>query len=66
MAEISYLLQIKHISSGMPISAISQWWEAYCHYKSPNRFLAGSVGKLSAINVNGLSTISSLQHVPYG
>jgi hypothetical protein len=33
-AGISLPLQFKRISSGKPISAISQLQEAYCHYKS--------------------------------
>jgi hypothetical protein len=42
----------------MPISTISQWGEAYCCYKLQNRFPARNVGKLSAINVSGISAIS--------
>jgi hypothetical protein len=43
----------------MPISAISR-------YKFQNLFPAGNVGKLSAMNVNGLPAIISLQQAPYG
>jgi hypothetical protein len=52
--------------SDMPIFPIILWWDAYCSYKSPNRFTAWNASKLSAMNVNGLSAISSLQHAPYG
>jgi hypothetical protein len=62
---ISLLLQFECIDSGIPISAISQWWEAYCCYKSQNRFPVGTAEKLEARNVNGLSIISSFQWVPY-
>jgi hypothetical protein len=48
----------------MPISAISQQREAYCSYKSKNRFPAGNPGKLSARNVNGLSAVSSCSRSP--
>jgi hypothetical protein len=58
IAGISLPLQIKQIISGTPISAISQLQEAYCCYKSQNRFPAGNAGKLSAVDLNGLSTIS--------
>jgi hypothetical protein len=40
----------------MPISFISQQWD-----KSQNQFPAGNAGELSATDVNGLSTNSSLQ-----
>jgi hypothetical protein len=49
IAGISLLLQIKRIICSTPISAISQWWEAYCRYKSQNQFPAGKGGKLSVI-----------------
>jgi hypothetical protein len=39
----------------MPVTAISQWPEAYCRKKLQNCFTAGNEGKLSASNVNGLS-----------
>jgi hypothetical protein len=66
IAGVSVLLQFKQIISGMPIFSISQWREAYFCYKSQNQFPAGNAGKFSAMNVNGLSTISSLQLAPYG
>jgi hypothetical protein len=66
IAGIGFALQFEQISGGVPISNISQWWEAYCRYKSQNRFPAGNAEKLSAINVNGPSAISSLQQVPCG
>jgi hypothetical protein len=59
IAGISLPLQIKQIDSGTPLSAISQWREAYCRYKSQNRFPAGNAGKLSALDLNGLSVICS-------
>jgi hypothetical protein len=40
IAGISLPLQIKRIISGTPISAIIQKREAYCRYKSQNRFPA--------------------------
>jgi hypothetical protein len=46
----------------MPISATSQWLEAYCC--TQQRFPAGNVEKLSAMNVNWLSAVSSVQQVP--
>jgi hypothetical protein len=49
----------------MLIPAISQWQEVYCSYKSRNWFPAGNAGKRSAMNVNRLSAISSLQLAPY-
>jgi hypothetical protein len=48
----------------MPISAISQQQEAFGCYKLKNRFPAGNVGKLSAMNMKGLPAISSLQWEP--
>jgi hypothetical protein len=45
-----FLAAIEEISSGMPISAVSQWQETCC-YKSQNRFLARKARKLSATNV---------------
>jgi hypothetical protein len=64
-AGISLLLQPKQISSGTSISAISQLREAYCCYKSQNWFLAGNAGKLSFMDLNALSAISSLQQAPH-
>jgi hypothetical protein len=49
----------------MPISAISSY-EAYCSYKTRNRFLAGNEGKLSAMDVKELSAIIFLKQVPHG
>jgi hypothetical protein len=43
----------------MLISAISTYREAYCRYKLKNCFPAGNAGKLSAMNMKGLSAISS-------
>jgi hypothetical protein len=65
IAGISLPLQIKRIISGTPISAISQLLEAYCCNKSQNRLPAGNAGKLSAIDLNRLSTISYLQRMPH-
>jgi uncharacterized protein (DUF3820 family) len=48
----------------MPISAVSQLREAYCCYKSQKQFPAGNAGKLSAMKVNGLYTISFLHGCP--
>jgi hypothetical protein len=60
-AGISLPLQVKHISSCVPISDISQYWEAYFRYKSQNPwFPVENAGKLSAMNLNGLSAISTL------
>jgi hypothetical protein len=64
-AGINQPLQIKRISSGTPISAISQLREAYCCYKSQNQFQAGNAVKLSLMDLSGLSTISSLQQAPH-
>jgi hypothetical protein len=55
------LPQIRRISSRTPISAISQLREAYCRYKSQTWFPVGNVGKLSLMDLNRLSAISSLQ-----
>jgi hypothetical protein len=60
IAGISLPLQIEQIISGTPISAFSQQREAYCRYKSQNWFPAGNAGKLSAMDLNGLSVISYL------
>jgi hypothetical protein len=51
----------------MPISTLSQQQEAYCS-NSQNWFPAETAGKVSALNVNGLSGISSFQpeHRGYG
>jgi hypothetical protein len=65
IAGMSFPLQFEQISSGMPISAISQWRETYCRHKSQKRFTAGNAGKLSDKNVNWLSAISFLQWAPY-
>jgi hypothetical protein len=48
----------------MPISAISQQREAYFRYKSQNRFPAGNAGKLSLMDLNGLSAVSYSQRAP--
>ncbi len=48
IAGISLPLQLKRFSSDMPIFAITQQREAYCCYKSQNRFPAGNAGKLLA------------------
>jgi hypothetical protein len=66
-AGISLPLQFKRISGGSQflLSAISQLREASCRYKSQNRFPAGNVGKLSLIDLNGLSAITSLQRAPH-
>jgi hypothetical protein len=45
----------------VPIYAFSQEREAYFCYKTQNWFQAEKAGKLSAMNLNGLSTTSSLQ-----
>jgi hypothetical protein len=60
LAGMSSPLQFEQIGSGMLISAISQWREAYCRYKSQNRYPAG---KLTDNNVIGVSTISSLHAI---
>jgi hypothetical protein len=57
--------QFKRISSGMLISAISKYREAYCRYKLKNCFRAKNAGKLSATNMKGLSVISSYQWQPH-
>jgi hypothetical protein len=44
----------------MPISAICEWQEAHCRYKSQNQ-LQREMRELSAMGVKGLSAISSLQ-----
>jgi hypothetical protein len=58
--------EFKQIISGMPISTISHLWKACCCYKSQKQFSANNAGKLSAMNMNGLSAISSLQSEPQG
>jgi hypothetical protein len=45
----------------MQISAISNQRETCYSYKLQNQFPAGNAGNFSAVNVNGLSAISSLQ-----
>jgi hypothetical protein len=60
IAGISFPLQLEQISSGMPISAICEWQEAHCRYKSQNQ-LQREMRELSAMGVKGLSAISSLQ-----
>ncbi len=49
IAGMSFPLQFEQVSSGMPISVIRYWREAYCHHK--NRFPAANAGKLSDKNV---------------
>jgi hypothetical protein len=44
----------------MPISTISQKWEAYCRYKLKNRFPAANAGKLSAMNMKKDFLLSDL------
>jgi hypothetical protein len=63
---ISFLLQFKQISGGTLISVFSQWREAYCHYKSQNQLPGRNAEKLSAMNVIGIFTFSSLQWAHYG
>jgi hypothetical protein len=58
-------LQFKQISSCMPIFAISNNGKAHCCFNQ-KRLPAGNAGKLSAMNVNGLSAIGCLQHEPKG
>jgi hypothetical protein len=65
IAGISLPLKIKRIISDAPISAISQQREAYCRYKSQNQFPARNAGKLSAMDLTGLSAISYLQRTPH-
>jgi hypothetical protein len=43
IAGIRFPLQFKRIRSIMPISAISQWREAYCRYISQNWFKRGKM-----------------------
>jgi hypothetical protein len=42
IAGISFPLQFERTSSGIPISAISQWREVHCRYKTQNQFPAGN------------------------
>jgi hypothetical protein len=50
----------------MSISAISHERKAFCRYKSKNCLSARNMEKISAMNVNGLSAISSMQQAPFG
>jgi hypothetical protein len=49
----------------MPISDISQQRATYSRYKLKNQFPVGNAGKLSSMNMKGLSANSSLQQEPH-
>jgi hypothetical protein len=57
---INLPLQCKQFSSGMSISAISQFWEDYCRTNYRTGFKLEMWEKLSTMNLKGLSAISSL------
>jgi hypothetical protein len=57
-------MQVKHISSGVPISAINQW-KPIPSTDHRTGFQQKIWGISSAMNVNGLSPISSLQQKPH-
>ncbi len=63
IAGISLLLQFKQIRSCMPISAISQEWDPW-PLQSTELVFSRKCRTLSAMDMNGLSAISSLDGEP--
>jgi hypothetical protein len=64
-AGVSFPLQLNELVAVCQFKLSANGWKTYSYYESQNRFLVGNAGKLSAMNVNGISFIRSLQRVHY-
>ncbi len=65
IAGINISLEYKWNSIGLPISAFSQKWEAYCSYKAQNRLLVGNVENYQTWMWMGF-LLSVLEEAPHG